>query len=389
MKRKFNFPRKEPRLAPWLFSLSWEQREFQEIVIRASLIGKLDGLPRVEYEDIISGTGRLNKDIFSKESKKAGILFNAGDILYGKLRPYLKNWLLPNFQGIAVGDFWVLQPIETDSSFLYRLIQSRQFDEIANQSTGTKMPRADWKLVASSTFLVPTSIAEQGKIGTMLSKVDDLITLHQRGANSWGRVRFRRFCSATIFWEQREFQEIVIRASLIGKLDGLPRVEYEDIISGTGRLNKDIFSKESKKAGILFNAGDILYGKLRPYLKNWLLPNFQGIAVGDFWVLQPIETDSSFLYRLIQSRQFDEIANQSTGTKMPRADWKLVASSTFLVPTSIAEQGKIGTMLSKVDDLITLHQREFTHTNPNTNYVKYYQRNRPLLCVLRSMDKSV
>lgn len=56
---------------------------------------------------------------------------------------------------------------------------------------------------------------------------------------------------------------------------------------------------------------------------------------------------------------------------------------------SVGEQKKIGTLLVKLDTLITLHQREFTHTNPNTNYVKYYQRNRPLLCVLRSMDKSV
>ena len=54
----------------------------------------------------------------------------------------MQNWLLPTFDGLAVGDFWVLQPQNADSSFLYRLIQSRQFDEVANQSTGTKMPRA-------------------------------------------------------------------------------------------------------------------------------------------------------------------------------------------------------------------------------------------------------
>ena len=31
MKRKFSFPRKEPRFAPWLFSLSWEQRRLGEL----------------------------------------------------------------------------------------------------------------------------------------------------------------------------------------------------------------------------------------------------------------------------------------------------------------------------------------------------------------------
>jgi hypothetical protein len=73
-------------------------------------------LPRVEYEDINSGQGTLNKDLSAKESSKTGIEFLPGDVLYGKLRPYLMNWLYPQFRGIAVGDFWVLRPNDTDSS---------------------------------------------------------------------------------------------------------------------------------------------------------------------------------------------------------------------------------------------------------------------------------
>ena len=130
----------------------------------------------------MSGAGRLNKDISTKESSKSGIAFHQGDVLYGKLRPYLHNWLLPAFDGLAVGDFWVLQPQNTDSSFLYRLIQSRQFDEVANQSTGTKMPRADWKLVSKTVFPIPSSTCEQAAIGAYFTSLDNLITLHQRNA---------------------------------------------------------------------------------------------------------------------------------------------------------------------------------------------------------------
>lgn len=166
-----------------------------------------------------------------------------------------------------------------------------------------------------------------------------------------------RFSGFTAPWEQRKFEEIAQRASAIGSASELPRVEYEDIISGTGRLNKDVSSKANSKSGIEFHAGDVLYGKLRPYLQNWLLPTFSGLAVGDFWVLQPQNADSGFLYRLIQSRQFDEVANQSTGTKMPRADWKLVSKTEFSVPKSIDEQAKIGLFFNGLDNLITLHQR--------------------------------
>ena len=51
----------------------------------------------------------MNKNLKEKVSNKKGILFQHSDILYGKLRPYLKNWLFADFWGIAVGDFWVLR----------------------------------------------------------------------------------------------------------------------------------------------------------------------------------------------------------------------------------------------------------------------------------------
>ena len=141
-------------------------------------------------------------------------------------------------------------------------------------------------------------------------------------------------------------------------------------MSGTGRLNKDIYAKQSSKSGIVFHQGDVLYGKLRPYLQNWLLPTFDGLAVGDFWVLQPQNADSSFLYRLIQSRQFDEVANQSTGTKMPRADWKLVSKTVFSIPSNISEQAAIGTYFTALDSLITLHQRQpFLQSPPDISLI--------------------
>lgn len=146
-------------------------------------------------------------------------------------------------------------------------------------------------------------------------------------------------------------------------------------MSGTGRLNKDIYAKQSSKSGIAFHQGDVLYGKLRPYLQNWLLPTFDGLAVGDFWVLQPQNADSGFLYRLIQSRQFDEVANQSTGTKMPRADWKLVSKTVFSIPSNISEQAAIGTYFTALDSLITLHQRKpYSHIQRRCNMLNEAQR---------------
>jgi len=140
-----------------------------------------------------------------------------------------------------------------------------------------------------------------------------------------------------------------------------PAIEYEDVIPETGQLNKDIYKKGVQKVGILFDANKVLYGKLRPYLHNWVAPMYTGVAVGDWWVLNPCGLDRGFLYTLIQTVKFDTIANQSAGSKMPRADWKLLSTTEFSIP-SLDEQIKIGKLVEGLNDYITLHQEEsFLH----------------------------
>lgn len=251
-----------------------------------------------------------------------------------------------------------------DGYFLLSLVQSERFVKVVlDNCTGTSYPAINANDLAEIEVAAPSDESEAQKIGTIFRCIDNLITLHQRQPFLHSTPEISLTVQLihpfyTSSWEQRKFEEIAVRSSVICSDDTLPRVEYEDIVSGAGRLNKDIYAKQSSKSGIAFHQGDVLYGKLRPYLQNWLLPTFDGLAVGDFWVLQPQNADSSFLYRLIQSRQFDEVANQSTGTKMPRADWKLVSKTVFSIPSNISEQAAIGTYFTALDSLITLHQRK-------------------------------
>ena len=170
--------------------ISWEQRKFGDIAMRESLSQESsDDYPFVEYEDVVAEEGRLNKDIRQKEGSKKGIVFDGSQVLYGKLRPYLHNWLNPDFSGVAVGDWWVLKPQNADKNFVYRLIQTQLFDDVANQSAGSKMPRADWNLVSNTEFAIPTSHDEQEKIGEYFSNLDNLITLHQRKCEKYKELK--------------------------------------------------------------------------------------------------------------------------------------------------------------------------------------------------------
>ena len=149
---------------------------FSDMAQRISTSGVSDKLPSVEFEDIVSGEGVLNKDVSRKNVVKKGVKFEKHDVLFGKLRPYLKNILYADFNGIAVGDFWVLRASEAvDPYFLYILVSTHQFMSVANISSGSKMPRADWNLVSNSSFAIPSSIDEQRSIASFFRNLDGQI----------------------------------------------------------------------------------------------------------------------------------------------------------------------------------------------------------------------
>lgn len=343
------------------FSDAWEQRKFEEIAVRSSVICSDDTLPRVEYEDIVSGTGRLNKDIYAKQSSKSGIAFHQGDVLYGKLRPYLQNWLLPTFDGLAVGDFWVLQPQNADSSFLYRLIQSRQFDEVANQSTGTKMPRADWKLVSKTVFSIPSSISEQAAIGTYFTALDSLITLHQRkfekltnvkksmlekmfpqNGSSYPEIRFKGFTDP---WEQRKLGELV---------DVCSGRDYKHLSEGTIPVYGTGGYMLSVNDALSYDRDAIGIGRKgtidRPYILKapfWTVDTL-------FYAIPREKADLNFAFDIFQNIDWKK-KDESTG--VPSLSKTAVNDIDVLAPKH-GEQQTIGQFFAAIDHLITLHQRE-------------------------------
>ena len=356
------------------FSDAWEQRKLSEIADKVT--EKNAGLQYVETFTNSAEFGIISqRDFFDHDIAKLGSLdgyyiVKNEDFVYNPristsapVGPINRNKL--GRTGVMSPLYTVFRPHDVDTTYLEHFFKCAYWHSFMNFN-GDSGARSDRFSIKDDVFFqmpIPLPyIDEQRKIGELLTRLDHLITLHQRKCvflfGFFQAFISMIFTASTFSWEQRKFEEIAVRSSVICSDDTLPRVEYEDIVSGTGRLNKDIYAKQSIKSGIAFHQGDVLYGKLRPYLQNWLLPTFDGLAVGDFWVLQPQNADSSFLYRLIQSRQFDEVANQSTGTKMPRADWKLVSKTVFSIPSNISEQAAIGTYFTALDSLITLHQRE-------------------------------
>ena len=114
-----------------------------------------------------------------------GVAFEEGDILFGKLRPYLAKAFLASRSGEAVGDFHVLRPVRgLVPRFAQQQLLERTFIEIVDGSTfGSKMPRASWDFIGSMPMLVPPP-DEQTTIANFLdretAKIDALVTEQER-----------------------------------------------------------------------------------------------------------------------------------------------------------------------------------------------------------------
>jgi len=324
-----------------------EQRQQSEEYPRLAFASGQGVIPLSERKT--NNREQLTKDEFTKKylvTELDDIVYNPANVKYGAIDRNKCG------RGL-ISPIYVTFTTSEIPGFIERIVTSYDFQQRAlrfEEGTVTKRQSVNPEDLVTLDVLLPHQREEQKKVGAYFDKLDHLITLHQR--------KFLIYIKKYAYvWEQRKFSNIASRESIVRESSRtFPSVEYEDVISEKGILNKDIRNKEGSKRGICFDGTQVLYGKLRPYLHNWMNPDFAGIAVGDWWVLRPNNVEKSFLYRLIQTQKFDDIANQSAGSKMPRADWNLISNSEFEIPASLEEQSQIGEYFDRLDHLITLHQ---------------------------------
>lgn len=168
-----------PKLRFPEFTEEWEEKKLGEIAEIKSDKYNPEKNPInykcIELEHLATDTGQLLGFINSVDSKSIKNKFETGDVLFGKLRPYLRKFLIAPFDGVCSSEIWVLNGKQITNWFLYYLIQTDCFLSLANQSTGSKMPRADWSVLSESYFNISNQ-EEQTKIATFLTAVDEKLT---------------------------------------------------------------------------------------------------------------------------------------------------------------------------------------------------------------------
>lgn len=379
--------KKVPDLRFKEFSDEWERRKFGDIAHRLSTVQMSSpNLPGIEYEDVIAGEGLLNKEVRKKNSSKKGIIFDGGQVLYGKLRPYLHNWLNPNFKGVAVGDWWVLNPGGIDQTFLYTLIQTRRFDYVANITAGSKMPRADWNLVSGTSFDIPESRKEQYKISSLFNSLDQAVTFYKgkyeklialkksmlekmfpQGGSKVPELRFKGF---TGDWNRSKLSALATFSKGVGysKSDlrdfGTPIILYGRLYTNYETVISNVNTFALANADSIYSeGGEVIVpasGETAEDISIASVIEKPGILLGgDLNVIHP--NDNIFPVFLALSISYGEphkeMARRAQGKSVVHLHNSDLADIKLQYP-SLREQKKIGDFFIKLDQLVEIYQHK-------------------------------
>ena len=295
--------------------------------------------------------------------------------------PYTKNGdiLITSANGSnrLVGKHTVVRGIEVDSTVHggFMLIASSDEPEFVNASMSSAwytnfikvfvaggngaIGNLNKKDLDEQDVLVPYR-EERDRIGSFFSNIDNLITLHER---KWNYVICHDF---NYTWEQRKLGDV----AEVNPKSVLPEeFEYVDLESvvGTEIIAHRTESKESapSRAQRLAKAGDVFYQTVRPYQKNNCL--FEGaeesyVFSTGYAQLRP-HGDSYLLLTMLQRDDFvNNVMERCTGTSYPAINANVLADLTVSYPADVQEQAKIGQHFKNLDNLITLHEWEFSAT---------------------------
>ena len=329
---------------------------------------------KVGLENIEGFTGQYIETATKYDGE--GVQVRVGDIVYGKLRPYLCKAWLATFECNAVGDFYVFRCKNNNyTRYIHQLFLSHGFTDITNASTyGARMPRVASSFIQSLSFPIPP-LAEQraivsyldgkvGQIDTYVAKqtqqiellkelkqavianavtkgIDNKAKLKQTGISWIGHVPQH--------WEQCRLKNVVScnNETLSNNTEPSLQIEYVEIadvkeMAGIVRTTHYKFSEAPSRARRITKNGDIILSTVRTYLKAVALVKQEGLIVSTgFAVLRPKDCNQEYISYLLRSDYFlGEVSRRSFGISYPSITTDALLSIEIPIPP-LSEQRAI------------------------------------------------
>jgi len=328
----------------------------------------------IELEHIEQETGRIIGFVSSEKQKSTKSRFKKGQVLYGKLRPYLRKYYKATFDGVCSTEIWVLESINKNllNDYLFYLVQTNLFNKYTNVSSGTKMPRANWDYVSRAVFDLP-HIKEQINICSILSSWDNVIDRKERlivfkekqkkGLMQkllTGQKRLNDFIKpwkevklGNVLKERKETGYEDLELLAITMANGVCKRDGLDLVDNSS-------SDKSKYKRIL--PLDIGYNTMRIWQGVSGVSEFEGIISPAYTVLKPTDkVDSYFMGYLFQlPKVIDTFRRYSQGLVSDTLNLKYenFKGIKLKIPTDIEEQKAIANILKLQDKEIGLLKEE-------------------------------
>jgi type I restriction enzyme S subunit len=376
-----------------MIPVEWEVRPLLTTIRIAN--GQVD--PREEpYKSMIlvapdhieSGTGRLlhTQTALEQQAISGKYVFEPGDVVYSKIRPYLRKAVLCQFGGLCSADMYPLKPgTDVSGGYVLAVLLGHRFSKYAESvSARSGMPKINREELADYSYALPP-LLEQRAIASALGDMDALLDA------------LDRLIAKNRELKQGAVQELLTgRRRLPGFLDEWEYLSLGDLFSFKNGLNKgkEFFGHGTRIVNYMdvFRNGSILCSHLegRISLSKQEIGNFE-IRRGDVLFTRTSETPEEigmasvilddvdqvvFSGFLLRGRPRDErlderfkafcfsssfvrnqIVSKASYTTRALTNGKILSGVVLPVPT-LPEQTAIAEVLSDMDaELAALEQR--------------------------------
>lgn len=341
----------------------WEQRKLGDIVDRVTrkntdLISNMPLTISAQY-GLIDQSQFFDKRVASKDIS-GYYLINNGEFAYNKSTSVDAPWgaikRLNRYENGVLSTLYIVFKIknnnDVNSDFLVSYYDTNIWHKgISGIATEGARNHGLLNISPNDFFLtrlfIPRTINEQKQIGSLFSKLDHLITLHQ--------CKYFTICNKNRFaWEQRKLKECVLFLDRLRKpLEGAKRVSgpypYYGASGIVDYVNEYLFDEELV---LLSEDGANILDRNYPVCF---------LAEGKYWVNNHAhvlktrtKNDNNFICNSLERKSF---VKYNTGMAMPKLN-KDICENILLYCPKYHEQKKIGDILRFVDNLITLHQHK-------------------------------
>ena len=304
----------------------------------------------------------------SSEDKSNYKIVRKGDMVYNSMRMWQGANGISPCDGIVSPAYTVLMPTqEINNGYFAALFKSaNMINEFRKNSQG--MTSDTWNLkypqIETIKIQIP-SVSEQDKVSELFGVLDARIVAQAQLVESL--KKYKRGLLSSVFSQNVSlfstaafyaFSELAVRRS--EKYD--PKcnahavcIELEHIEQETGRIIGSTCADYQNSIKTVCKPGDVMFGKLRPYLRKYAFVQKECVCSSEIWSLIPTDiVIPKYLFYLIQSEAFMKAANVSSGTKMPRAEWSTIAKSGYPIPSKNDQQATVD-ILETTDRIIVSH----------------------------------